>query len=157
MSDRPDPTRVVADVDVLVADLFVDGDARAALDLVRSHSWLTLIVTDRLLDETAAVITSLADDRLATDWRATTAADATVVEPTRTGHPALEAAAAGQASTILSHDERFQRAATGAAIRPHLATSVKSPGAFRHLVRPASLYDVVADGSYPGPDRDPRA
>ncbi len=155
--DDPDPTRVVADVDVLAADLFVDGDARAALDIVRSHSWLTLILTESLLEETAAVIATLADDRLAADWRTTAATAGIVVEPTHEGHPALVAAADGNAATILSHDERFQRAATGAAIRPYLATSVKSPASFCHLVDPSSLYGVVADGPYPGPDRDPRA
>jgi hypothetical protein len=33
-----DPTRVVADADVLAADLLVGGVARDALDHVRAHS-----------------------------------------------------------------------------------------------------------------------
>lgn len=153
----PDPARAVADVDVLVTDLFVGGASREALDLLRSHSWLELVASDLLLAEASTVIARLGDESLATDWHARLTAEATLVEPVGDGHPALTAAAGGAAATVLSLDDRLQSAATGAAIRPHLATSVKSPAAFVRLADPASLHETLVGGPYPGPDRDPRA
>lgn len=153
---NPDPTRVVADVDVLAADLFVDEHARVALDMVRSHSWLTLVATPALLDEAENLITTLADTTLATAWRRTIDEEVTMVTPVVGGHPGLVAARAGEAATLLSLDPRLQSAAAGATIRPNIATSVKAPKAFATMTDPASLYEAVVGGNYPGADRDPR-
>lgn len=155
MSD-PDPTRVVADVDVLVADLLVGGAARDALDLVRAHSWLVLVGTEALLDESEAVIAELTDDSLARDWRERIDAEIEYVTPEARGHPAFVAAHASSAATILSLDEQLQSASVGAAIRSRLTTSIKSPDAFSSMVDPASLYEAIFEEPYPGADRDPR-
>ena len=69
MSETPDPTRVVADADVLAADLLVGGNARAALDHLRRHSWTTLVASDALLDDTETVVAALATAELATAHR----------------------------------------------------------------------------------------
>lgn len=153
--DQPDPTRVVADADVLAADLLIGQDAREALDLLRDHSWLALIATSTILTDAEAVIAQLTDTALAEDWRARIEAEAEIVEPTLHGHPALVAAAASDAATVLSFHEQLQSVQAGASIRPHLATSVKSPHAFARLLDPASLYETLYDDAYPGPDRDP--
>ncbi len=153
---EPDPTAVVADADVLAADLFVGGPARAALDLVRAHAWFDLIATTALLDETEELIAGLSDGDLAAAWRDHLEAEATIVEPTAAGHPALVAAASGEAATVLSFDQDLQSASVGAAIRTRLATSIKDPGAFARMTDPASLYEAIEDESYSGTDRDPR-
>lgn len=145
MTDHPDPTRVAADVDVLAADLLVGGKARESLDLLRDHEWLTLITTDEILTETTAVIATLADDSLATDWERRARADFVLVEPTANGHPALVAAASGNAATVLTFDERLQSPKAGASIRSRVATSVKSPKAFVSLVDPDTLASTLAD------------
>jgi hypothetical protein len=155
--DRADPTRVVADADVLAADLLVGGAARTALDHVRSHSWLSLVASDPLLDDAEAVVESLADESLAADWRERVAADATRVEHPPGDHPALACAHRGDAAHVLSFDESLQTAAAGAAIRARVETSVKHPDAFARLFDPAALYESAVGGDYPGPDRDPRA
>ncbi|HMB50092.1 MAG TPA: hypothetical protein VKM69_05475, partial [Natronoarchaeum rubrum] len=59
-NDAPDPARIVAGADVLAADALVGGPARAALDHVRSHSWIDLVASDHLLDDAEAVIADLA-------------------------------------------------------------------------------------------------
>jgi len=66
---EPSPARVVADADVLAADLLCgpDSDARAAIDHLRRHSWVTLVASDHLLDDASAVIADLANDT----WRLT--------------------------------------------------------------------------------------
>lgn len=147
---------MVADADVLAADLLVGDPARAALDVIRAHSWLDLIASDRLLADGRAVIETLADPSLAAAWQRRIEREATLVEPTLAGHPALTAAAAGEAATVLSFDETLRSAQAGAAIRPRVATSVKSPDAFRRLVDPSDLYETLTGEPYPGPDRDPR-
>lgn len=134
MTDSPDPTRVVADADVLAADLLVDGDARVALNRIRDSETLTLVVTEGLLSDARGIVADLGDPSLATDWERRARADFSLVEPTLSGHPALVAAEAGNAATLLSHDERLQGAAAGVAIRQHVDTSVKSPGAFVSLL-----------------------
>ncbi|MFB6354291.1 MAG: hypothetical protein ABEJ92_09415, partial [Halobacteriales archaeon] len=60
--------RVVADADVLAADLLCGGSAREALDLVRAHDWVTLVASEPLLDDAATVVADLADGDLADDW-----------------------------------------------------------------------------------------
>ncbi|MFC7047054.1 hypothetical protein ACFQH6_18105 [Halobacteriaceae archaeon GCM10025711] len=157
MADRPDPTRVVADADVLAADVLVDGAAREALDRVREHSWLTLVVSEPLLDEAEAVVADLADADLAADWRATVAATATSVDHPSEDQPALACALHGQAAHLLTEDEELTSARTGASIRKYVATSIKRPDAFVRQFDAASLYEAEFDDEYPGPDRDPRA
>lgn len=153
---EPDITRIVADADVLAADLLVGGAAREAMDVIRSHSWLTLVCTPRLLDDAQTIIADVADEDVALAWRAKIEELATVVEQSPGDHPALAAAHRGNAAQLLSFDERLGSPQTGATLRPHVATSVRSPDAFLTVFDPERLYSVVIDEAYPGPDRDPR-
>lgn len=155
--DRPDPARIVADADVLAADLLVDGPARETMDLLRAHSWLELVATDALLDDAEAVIRKLADDGLASDWRSKIEGLAAVVEQPPGDHPALAAAYHGGAAHLLTFDESLRGAQAGAEIRSRVETSVKSPDAFLALFDPERLHSAIVGGEYPGPDRDPRA
>lgn len=152
-----DPTRVVADADVLATDLLVGGDSREALDHVRRHSWLTLVATPDLLDDAQAVIARLADDALAADWRATVESLAEVVEQPAGDHPALAAAYHGHAAHVLTYDEALLTTKANAATKRLVETSFKPPGGFARLFDPERLYPEVSDDPYPGPDRDPRA
>lgn len=154
---EPAPTRIVADSDVLAADLFVDGSAREALDHVRAHSWLTLVASERLLDDAEAVIRELGDDALATDWRATVESLVEVVDQPAGDHPALASASHGGAMHVLSFDERLTSVAGNRRLRDLVETTVRHPDAFARLFDPAKLYPEVGEGDYPGPDRDPRA
>jgi len=151
------PARIVADADVLAADLLVGGDARDALDLVRAHSWVTLVASDALLDDAESVIADLADADLAAEWREHVEALREPVDHPAGDHPALASALHGGAMHVLSFDESLASAAAGAAIRGRVETSVRSPRAFATVFDPESLYEAVEDGEYPGPDRDPRA
>jgi hypothetical protein len=152
----PDPTRLVADADVLAADLLVGGDARAALDAVRAHSWLDLVASDPLLDDAAAVVAALADADLAADWRERARAEAVAVDHPAGDHPALASALHGDAAHVLTDAETLRTAAAGAEIKQHVETSVKSPAAFVHAFDADSFYAATVGGEYPGPDRDPR-
>jgi predicted nucleic acid-binding protein len=152
----PDPTRVVADADVLAADLVVGGPARDALDVLRRHSWLDLVATDTLLDEAEAVVAALADPALADDWRRRVRNWAVVAEQPAGDHPALAAAYRGDAAHLLSYEERLRSARAGAELRGVMDVSVRSPDAFVTVFDPASVYRTVAGDDYPGPDRDPR-
>lgn len=154
MSD-PDPTRIVADADVLAADVLVGGQARNALDVIRSHSWLTLVATPQLLSETEQIIAQCSDVDIALAWRTKIEDCACVAEQPSDDHPALAAAYHGNAAQILSFDDELSSAKTGATLRPYLETSVRSPDAFLSIFDPKQLYPVVADEAYPGPDRDP--
>lgn len=156
-AERPDPTRIVADADVLAADILVGGPAREAMDLVRAHSWLELVVTDALLDDAEAIVRELADGDLASDWRSKVESLATVVEQPPGDHPALAAAYNGGAAHVLSFDESLQDARTGAEIRARVETSVKPPDGFLALFDPDRLHPAIVGEEYPGPDRDPRA
>jgi len=149
--------RVVADADVLAADLLVGGAAREALDHVRAHSWVTLVTSDPLLADAEAVVADLADPALARDWREKVAELGERVAHPPGDQPALACALHGEAAHVLSFDESLLTAGAGAAIRTRVETSVKRPDAFATLFDPASLYEAVGGGSYPGPDRDPRA
>ena len=148
--------RVVADADVLAADLLVGGPSRAALDLVRTHSWVTLVASEPLLDDAEAVLAELAEPRLAEDWRVAADELATLVDHPTGDHPALASALHGDARHVLSLDENLHSAAAGAAIRTRVETSVKHPAAFVKLFDPASIHREVVEGTYEGPDRDPR-
>ena len=155
--DGPDHSRVAAGADVLAADLLVGGDARAALDHVRRHSWLELVVTEELLADAEAVVAALADAELARDWRATLEERAVVVEQPPADHPALAAAYQGDAAHLLSLDGRLRSAEAGANLRGVMDVSVRSPDAFATVFDPAAVYELVFEEPYPGPDRDPRA
>ncbi len=155
--ETADPTRVVADADVLAADLLVGGSARRALDRVREHSWIALVASDPLVADTRAVIEGLTDeDALAVDWAERVHKERTTVEHPDGDHPALASAYRGGAAHLLSFDERLTAARAGLSVQPHLALSVREPGAFAAVFDAAALYESQVDGTYPGPDRDPR-
>jgi hypothetical protein len=157
--DRPEPSmgRVVADADVLAADLLVGGDARRALDLLREHSWLTLLASEPLLDDAEAVVADCADPDLAGDWRERVADLVDPVSHPAGDHPAMATAYRGGAMHLLSFDEGLASVDTGVALQKYVPLSVRPPGAFATLFDAESLYTEVVGGDYPGPDRDPRA
>lgn len=157
MTEEPDPARVVADVDVLAADLLVGGAAREALDHVRRHSWIDLVASDYLLDRTERVVATLADAELAVDHRERLAADRIAVDHPEEDHPALASAYQGTAAHLLSYDDRLRSAKAGLTLQPRVSVSVRPPDAFASLFDPEAIYELVEDGAYPGPDRDPRA
>jgi len=149
---EPDPARIVADADVLAADLLVGGPARAALDHARRHDWVDLLASDPLLEEATAVIAALADDALATAWRDRMESERIAVSHPAGDHPALGSAYRGEAAHLLTFDETLSSAATNRALQSHMALSVRPPDAFARLFDPESLHD----DAYRGPDRDPR-
>lgn len=155
MSD-PNPARVVADADVLAADLLVGGDARRAMDVVRRHSWVELVASDPLLDDAERVIATLADDDIATAWREKIDELRVRVEHDPGDQPALASAYAGDAAHVLSYDDALRSAKTGAALQGRIPVSVKRPDGFVTLFDAESLYQAVEGGEYPGPDRDAR-
>jgi hypothetical protein len=155
MSDV-DPATLVADADVLAADVFVDGAAREALDHARSHSWVDLAASDALLDDAEAVIAELGDPELAGDWRERIEAAVTSVTHHEGDQPALASAHAAGAAHVLSEDEQLRSARTGMELNKRIDVSVKSPDAFARLFDPERLYSTVVGGEYRGPDRDPR-
>ncbi|QLG61213.1 DUF7384 family protein [Halorarum salinum] len=158
MSDRPEPSpaRVVADADVLAADLLVGGAAREALDHLRRHSWTTLVASDALLDDAEAVIAALADASLAADWRERVEAWRERVEHPADDHPALASAYRGGAMHVLSFDERLTGPRAAVGLRDRFPVSVREPAAFASLFDPEGLHAEAVGGEYPGPDRDPR-
>ena len=155
--DDPDPTRVVADADVLAADVLCGSHAREALDIVRAHSWVSLVASDPLLADAHAIIARLADPGFAEAWHERVEDCRVRVEHPPGDHPALASAAAGDAAHVLSFDETLRTAETGVRIREHVATSVKHPAGFCGLFDPEKLHPTVVGGAYPGPDCDPRA
>lgn len=148
--------RVVADVDVLAADLYLDGSARAALDLIRSHSWISLIASERLINETTTLIEQLGSQALAEHWAAKIQQRTTIVEHPPRDHPALASAIRGNAAHLLSHDPKLSSAKTGVALQSHGHTSVKPPDAFVRLFDPQTAYEHITGTEYPGPDHPPR-
>jgi predicted nucleic acid-binding protein len=152
-----DPTRVVADADVLAADLLVGGVARDALDHVRSHSWMTLVASNHLLDDVEAVITALANDSLAADWRECIERDREAVDHPEGDHPGLASAYRGRTAHLLSFDEQLGSAGANLSLQSHMQVSIRTPDAFARLFDAASLYEAIHDDDYAGPDRDPRA
>jgi hypothetical protein len=155
---EPSPARVVADADVLAADLLVGGPARDALDRLRAHSWTTLVASDALLADAEAVVAALAapDPDLAADWRARVAGWRESVAHPSGDHPGLASAYRGGAMHLLSFDERLTSARAGAGIRGRVPLSVRRPDAFAAVFDADSLYRTVVGGPYPGPDRDAR-
>ncbi|WP_313693703.1 PIN domain-containing protein [Halorarum halobium] len=156
--DRPEPSpaRVVADADVLAADLLVGGDARTALDHLRRHSWTTLVASDPLLTDAETVIETLADESLAADWRERVDAWREPVEHPEGDQPALASAYRGGAMHVISFDDGLTGPGAGAGLRERFPVSVREPAAFATLFDAESLHAAVVSGPYPGPDRDPR-
>ncbi|PSQ31944.1 hypothetical protein BRD16_00190 [Halobacteriales archaeon SW_6_65_46] len=152
--DHPDPTRIVADADVLAADLLVGGPARAVLDTVRSHSWLTLVGSEPLFDDAERLVADLADPELANDHRDRLDALAEIVDHPEGDHPGLAAAYRGDAAHLVTFDDALTSVETGAVLKQHVTVSVRPPSAFARLFDPESLWPAVGDGEYPGPDRD---
>jgi len=150
-------TRVVADADVLAADLFVGGPAREALDHVRRHTWLTLLASAPLLDDAAAVVADLGDEQLAADWREQIEGLCESVDHPPGDHPALASAYRGDAGHLLTFEEELTSTATNSAMQPYANLSIRPPDAFARLFDPEGLYEHIHSEPYPGPDRDPRA
>ncbi|QIB75923.1 hypothetical protein GL213_02480 [Halogeometricum borinquense] len=153
---EPSPARVVADADVLAADLLVGGDARDALDHLRAHSWTTLVASDALLDDAESVIAELTDPELAADWRVRVEAWCELVTHPEGDHPALGSAYRGDAMHVLSFDERLTSARAATTLSDRFPVSVREPKAFASLFNAESLYEEIVGGDYDGPDRDPR-
>jgi predicted nucleic acid-binding protein len=157
------PTRVVADADVLAADLLVGGPARAAVDAVREHSWLDLLASEPLLADARAVIATLggtADrdtDTLAADWLARAREECVPVRQPAGDHPGLATAYRGGAAHLLTLDTTLTSARAGLSVQPYAALSTRHPAAFAAVFDAAALYEAEVGGDYPGPDRDPRA
>jgi len=151
------PARIVADADVLAADLLVGGAAREALDAVRAHSWVELVASDALLDDAEAVVADLADEELAGAWRDRIEELRAPVDHPPGDHPALASAYRGGAAHLLSYDDDLRNAKAGAELGSRMNVSVKTPAGFAGLFDAESLYEAVEGGEYPGPDRDPRA
>lgn len=151
------PARIVADADVLAADLLVGGSACEALDHVRRHDWVELLASDLLLDDAEAVIAALTDDDLAAAWRDRIERERVAVSHPEGDHPALASAYQGEAAHLLTFDDGLSSAATNRSLQSHMTLSIRSPDAFARLFDPESLYESIHDDEYPGPDRDPRA
>lgn len=152
----PDPARFVADADVLAADLFVDGPAREAIDLARAHDWVTLVASESLLSDAEYTIETLGDADLALSWRDRIDDLATLVSHPEGDHPGLASAVAGDARHLLTLEDEFASVRSNVALQGRVAVSIRHPAAFVSLFDPASMYQVVVGGDYPGPDRDPR-
>ncbi|MFP4590672.1 MAG: hypothetical protein ACLFMX_02130 [Halobacteriales archaeon] len=157
MPKTPEPTRVVADADVLVADLFVDGEARAAMDVVRSHTWFELYASEELLETASAAVGELSETSLADDWLDRVRAEATLVDHPAGDTPALATAYRANAGHVVTYDARLRSAATGVRMRRAMPLSVRHPRAFVDRVDPAVVYELAMDAPYPGPDVDPRS
>lgn len=157
MAKTPDPTRVVADADVLTADVFVDGTARIAMERIRRHSWLELIASEVLLDDAKTIISHLGDHALAEDWYALIEPECHIVEHPPRDNPALGSAYAGSAGHLLTYDEALASAKTGVQMRRAMPISVRTPDAFVQTVAIDVLYEATVGDTYPGPDVEPRA
>ncbi|MFB6134348.1 MAG: hypothetical protein ABEJ55_05115 [Halanaeroarchaeum sp.] len=152
----PNPTVVVADADVLAADLFDVGAARDAMDLLREHTWMSLVASEALLDDAEWIVATHADRSLATDWRERIEQTCHLLTHPAGDHHALAAALAGEAGHLLTLDPDLASPETNAAISARVRTSIRRPEAFVQMFDAASLYESVEGGAYPGPDRDPR-
>ena len=153
---EPSPARVVADADVLAADVCLGGDARRALEPLYRHSWTTLVASDRLLDDAEAVIESVGGRSLAADWRDCIDDWREPVDQPAGDHPALASAYRGGAMHVLSFDEGLTASGTGLALHERFPVSVRQPDAFALLFDPEGLYESERVDEYPGPDREPR-
>ncbi|MFO7834128.1 MAG: hypothetical protein R6V31_08765, partial [Halohasta sp.] len=121
------------------------------------HSWTTLVASDRLVDDAAAVIESIADRSLAADWRDCLDDWREPVDQPAGDHPAVASAYRGGAMHLLSFDEGLTASGTGLALHERFPVSIRQPDAFALLFDPESLYAEHHDDTYSGPDREPRA
>lgn len=149
--DDVDPSRIVADADVLAGALLVDGAAREVLGVIRRHEWLALVASDDLLSDTRDVIAALADENLAAAWDEQIRTERVAVSHPPDDHPGLASAYRGNAAHLLSYDAELTSAATNRAVQPHLTLSIRPPDALARLFDPASLYESLHDEPYPGP------
>lgn len=155
MPKTPDPTRLVADADVLAADLFINGVAREALSRVRTHSWLQLVASEPLLEDATGVIAHLGDRDLADAWYSLIEAECHLVEHPEGDHPALASAYGANAGQLLTYDDTLTSAQTGISMRRAMPISIRTPDAFVTTVEIADLYEANVGETYPGPDGDP--
>ncbi|MFB6094944.1 MAG: hypothetical protein ABEJ71_00630 [Halodesulfurarchaeum sp.] len=155
MSVDPRVARMVADADVLAADLLVGDSAREAMDVVRAHDWLELVASDHLLEEATGVIADLADRPLADAWRGKVEGLVRTVSHPPDDHPGVAAAIQGDAGHLLSLDPELVSPEGNARISGRADLSIRRPAAFVSIFDPADMYELVVGGRYPGPDRDP--
>lgn len=153
MNETVHPNRIVADVDVLVADVLVGNAAREALDLVRQHSWIDLVASDALLDQTETIMRSLTNESIAEEHRRLLESERMAVEHAEGDHPALGSALAGNAAHLLSFDDQLQSVKTGLSLKPAMNVSIRPPDAFVRIFDANALHQAVFDEPYPGPDR----
>ena len=153
----PSPARVVADADVLAADVLVGGPSREALEGVWRHSWIHLLASDQLLADAAATIAELSTPELAAAWRELVAEWREPVTHPVGDHSGLGSAYRGGAMHLLSFDRVLSSPRAGAELRGRVPLSVREPRAFATVFDAESLYLEVVGGEYPGPDRPPRA
>lgn len=147
---------VVADVDVLVADLFLENAAREALDHVRRHSWVDLVASRPLLARSRAVIAAIESAELAEDWHQRATTDCRLVGHPAGDHPALASAYRSGAHHLLTFDGTLTATETNLGVKPHMDLSARPPDAFARLFDPESVYEHLFEDTYPGPDSDPR-
>ena len=153
---EPSPARVVADADVLAADLLVGDTSREALEGVWRHSWIELLASDQLLADAEATIAGLSTPELAADWREIVADWREPVTHPAGDHPGLASAYRGGAMHLLSFDRVLSSPRAGAELRGRVPLSVREPRAFATVFDARGLYLEAVGGEYPGPDRPPR-
>lgn len=149
--------RLVADADVLAADLLVGGHAREAIEHAHRHSWVELLASEPLLDDAQAIVDELASGRLAADWRDRIEPECRLVDHPEGDHPALASAYRGDAAHLLTFDDTLASASTNLSIQPHVSLSIRPPDSFARLFDPGRVYESLYGEPYPGPDRSPRA
>lgn len=155
-NDTGESERLVANVDVLVADLLVGGASREALDHSRRHTWLELVASEPLLSQAREVIAGITTEKLAEDWFHRIREERVSVSHPAGDHPALASAYRGDARHLLTFDGSLTRAETNLALQSHVDLSIRPPDAFARLFDPDGVYEHRFEEPYPGPDRDPR-
>ncbi len=155
-TETVDPSCIVADADVLAADVLVGGASRNALDHVRRHSWMSVVASDELAGEARAVIADLTTEDLAAEWYRRFDRERVVIEQPSSDHPALASAYRAGAAHLLTFDEQLTTTAANLAMKSHMSVSIRHPDSFARLFDAESLYESLHDDSYPGADCDPR-
>lgn len=161
-SDSPDGDtaetgfRVVADADVLAADILADGTAREALDDVRRHSWVHLVASDYLLAQAKQLIAEFGSSELAREWRETIEHMRRSVDHPPGDHPALASAYRGGARQLLTLDGELTGTGANLSLQSHMSISISTPDAFVTVFDPEPVYETRFEEPYPGPDNDPR-
>lgn len=156
MTKRADPRRIVVGADVLAADVFIDGKARAVMDILRAHDWIEVAASDHLLSHAEATINRLGERSLATAWRDRIERLVVPTEHPPEDHPGLASAYAAGAAHLLSYDDRLTSVDAGLAMRRAMPISIRTPPAFLAVFDPETVFEATFDEPYPGPDRDPR-